>query len=271
METGKAIRYSLAILTVLFLIDSFLIEPYAIQVTYNSFHIFRDGGEPVKIVLISDIHAAYDSPDYFNRSVALINAEDADLVLIGGDIAEGNPGDIKNMNALGTIKARYGVFAVLGNHDYGPAWSDGGYADSVERKLEDAGIEVLRNENKVLEINNKKFALVGIDDFWAKRSDYGKATAGLPGSIPKIILVHNQESVESQIIGEGIVLDGHTHCGGVRLPLLGSIPKLVNFKGDIDMGRGVLPQGNEIYTTCGLTPGGMRFLTRPEISVIYVD
>jgi len=133
--------------------------------------------------------------------------------------------------------------------------------------LELEGIRVLRNGNADL----GGFTLVGVDDAWACESDYWKAVEGADRSRPIILLTHNQEAVPPQEYeGLGLVLVGHTHCGQVRLPIIGSVPKLFGFRGEYDAGLHRFGNDSYIYTTCGIG-GGPRFLAPPEISVIDVS
>jgi predicted MPP superfamily phosphohydrolase len=170
-------------LALLVLVYSVAIEPYSINKTRDFFPFFpaSSGVGPIRIVFISDIHAAYDSPPYFSKVVEAVNSEKPDLILIGGDIVEGSQSDLAGIGALSKLKSRYGVFAVQGNHDYS-SWGCGNwsYAGAERAELESMNITVLSNENRILSINGHQLALVGIDDEWACRSDFEKAASGIP-------------------------------------------------------------------------------------------
>ena len=128
-----------------------------------------------------------------------INALGPDMVLIGGDSIEWSESELDALGPLSGLSAPDGVYAVLGNHDYG-TWgcpTDPALSDNVERKLEGMNITVLRNGNKVLEINGKKLALIGLDDEWVCRDDYANASMGVGGPMPKIVLAHNQLAVNT--------------------------------------------------------------------------
>ncbi len=261
------------------------VEPFNVKVTENTFDFFHSS-EPLKIVLISDTQTAYDYPGYLEKVVAQVNSLDPDLILIGGDIVDGEPDGFTRLGALKELDAPYGVYAVLGNHDYikmGPGRYDPElacvgssqeqYAKQVERVVESFGINVFKNENKLFSIKGKSFVLVGLDDWWACKSNYPYAVENLSASIPQIILVHEQEGYLNTVTHEpnrALVLSGHTHCGQVRVPFIGSIPKKLGFEGDVDMGRGKLSNTTDIYVGCGVTPGRIRFGAPPEISVIYI-
>jgi predicted MPP superfamily phosphohydrolase len=246
------------------------IEPFNLQVTENEFELL-EGDQELKIVVIGDIQGAYYYGDYFRNAIQSVNDQNPDLIFIVGDIVEGEEKGYELIVELQNLKSRYGTYAILGNHDY-RSWDCSQesyvYADKVEAKLESYGIEVLRNDNRIIKIRNQSFALVGVDDYWSCRGDYNKSVSGLK-DIPKIILAHNYLSVENESLERSLVLSGHTHCGQVWIPPITEyILKSEDF-GALRGGRHRLA-GGELYITCGLTPGTIRLFTRPEISVLRV-
>lgn len=278
-STSSFIITALTIFSMLLLVDIILIEPHSLQVTDNSFDVFG-GGEEILIVYISDLHAVYSSPEYFSQVVGKIQLYNPDLILIGGDITDSQDVDIQTIPSLYPIRGKYGTYAVLGNHDYYD-WECNNpqsvaYANKVETALEKENITVMRNENEILRINGHQFALIGVDDYSACQDDYDKALTGVPSTMSRIILVHEQEALKNRSSSfnpdtKTLILASHTHCGQFRLPFIGSIPKFFGFEGDVDMGRVKLDDSTEIYVTCGVTPGTFRLLTRPEISVIRIS
>ena len=247
-----------------------IIEPYLINVTHESFSFFQSGGGSglIRIVFISDLHASYDNPAYFSHVVESVNAEKPDIILIGGDMAEGADSDMDNMSALGALKAGYGIYAVPGNHD-DLKWGCGGKEDTVKANLSALGISMLRNEHQVLDIKGNRFALIGVDDPWWCDSDYGKAAEGIPGDLPQVILAHQESSIAGKpLMGRIIILSGHTHCGQVRIPFITDLILRLLGSGEYAGGRYLLPDGNGLYVTCGVAPGGIRFLAPPEVTVI---
>ncbi|MFH2105661.1 MAG: metallophosphoesterase [Candidatus Micrarchaeota archaeon] len=243
--------------------------PYQLTIKYQTFQIL-DTQNPVKIVFISDIHAGIVSEGYLRYVVDQINKEDPDMILIGGDFIHVDESETHILEPLRGLKAKQGVYSILGNHDYGLSWSNRETAGKVKAYLESIGIDVLINENKELQIEGNKIELIGLGSYWAGETDYDKATEGIDEKLPKIILIHEQEGLDiSKVKGNAIILAGHTHCGQVRVPFLGSIPKLFGFKGDVDMERGKIGH-YEIYTTCGIG-GTPRFLTGPEITIIRLE
>jgi len=266
------INLVIAFLILIFLFVAVFIEPNRLVTTQNDFDLFGGQDGTVKIVFISDIHVISQEPGYLEDVVGKINEQKPDLILIGGDVIEARESELDRLSALEDLKAPYGIYSVLGNHDYG-VWgcpTDPSLGDKVESKLESMNITVLRNENTVLDINGERFALIGLDDKWVCRNDYQNASRGIDALIPKIILAHNQISVEpSEIEGKSLILSGHTHCGQVRLPFITQAIMELPF-GHVLGGRERLDDDTEIYVTCGITRGVMRFLSNPEISVMNV-
>ncbi len=284
-----------AIILGILIIYSTMIEPNTLNITNNSFDLFgrsdaaksdaSNGSQafettPIRIVFISDMHVKNkDSPDSLERIVSLVNAQNPDLIFIGGDSVDGGPDDWTALTLLGKLSARYGTYAIMGNHDY-MDWKCANpasirYGENVVQTLESINITVLRNENRIIEIKGHRFALVGVDDLWACKQNYPKSIAGLDQTMPRIILIHQQEGLQGIDLDEGpktLALAGHTHCGGVRLPIVGSVPKMFGFVGDI-AGRGTIGQNTDVYVTCGTSKGvviPIRFMAPPEISVIEV-
>jgi len=203
-EFGRpdAKAFSILFLISVFLFYAIVIEPNFINTTENSFRLFGGSGDPVKIVLISDIHAQYEPPGHLERVVDRINGLEPDIVLIGGDVIENSGSEIYLLEPLANIEASHGTYAVLGNHDYG-SWgcpAQDSVADSVEEKLESMGITVLRNEHDMLDIRGKRFALIGVDDEWVCRNDYAAASAEIPDDMPKVVLAHNELAIDAEEI-----------------------------------------------------------------------
>ncbi len=262
-------RYLRAVLIVLLVLYVLFFEPFNLEVTENTFDLFGGSGV-VKIVLIGDTQDAYNHPQYFQRAIATANAQKPDIILIAGDVVEVTD-DWDKISLLGNLESRYGTFAVLGNHDY-VSFDCEKCTDKLVSNLESMDITVLRNENRVLEINNQEFALIGVDDLWAGQSSYENASFGISPKMPKVILVHNQNSMKNQKLeGRNLILSGHTHCGLIQIPFLTDLFLRWNGFADVVGGHATVDENTELYVTCGVTPGGARFFTRPEVSVIYLE
>ncbi|MGI9565450.1 MAG: metallophosphoesterase [Nitrosopumilus sp.] len=238
-------------------------------------------GVNMTIAFLSDFQRRDADPAFVQRAVDAVNAQRPDLVLLGGDYVENSANELPSIEPLKNIKSKYGTYGVMGNHDYlafGFARDVGGdvaLAQQVIQSLEtpnssDNGkndkkpIKILRNEKVIID---NKITLIGLDDLWAHLRDEPKAYSDKENTGYRILLSHNQEGLDIKKETADLYLFGHTHCGQMRLPGLGSVPKLLGFSGDYDKGHFILDDGTHVYTTCGLAPAP-RLLNPPEISII---
>ena len=148
--------------------------------------------------------------------------------------------------ALGDLRARYGVFGVLGNHDIRVD------AEAVTQALQGVGIQVLWNASARVNRRGQSLWLSGVDEYSYGQSDLARAFEGLPATAPKILLAHNPEIItkatEHQV---DFVAAGHTHGGQVKLPGLKSLNTLTQptqefLEGFVSSGR------TQMYISRGL-------------------
>jgi len=171
--------------------------------------------EGLKIVHLTDIHHSLFTPlEEVERVVHLANGLEPDIVALTGDYVTFSQAYIgPAARALGKLRARRGVFAVLGNHDFqvDPV--------AVTQALRAHHIRVLRNAHHALKLENKTLWLVGVDDLWWNSDDLTGALRAVPARDLKILLCHNPLGIwEAASHNIDLVLSGHTHGGQVRLP-----------------------------------------------------
>jgi predicted MPP superfamily phosphohydrolase len=117
---------------------------------------------------------------------------------------------------LADLPSRDGVCAILGNHDYYAG------AETVAAALRAAGIDTMINQGKLLrEHDGGGFALLGVDDGWAKRyhrrgPDLDRALAAVPSHVPRILLSHQPNTVDAWAGQVALQLSGHTHGGQIN-------------------------------------------------------
>jgi len=252
------------------LVEPAIIETDTVEITGT--------GVNMTIAFLSDFQRRDADPAFVQRAVDMVNSKNPDLVLLGGDYVEKSIDELPSIEPLKDLKSKYGVYGVMGNHDYlafGFARNVGGDAVLAQQIIkffetsnhtndrQNDGIKILRNEKVVID---DKVTLIGLDDLWANLRDESKAYADKSTGY-KILLSHNQEELDIKKETADLYLFGHTHCGQMRLPVLGSIPKIFGFSGEYDKGYYVLDDGTHVYTTCGLAPAP-RLLNPPEISII---
>lgn len=173
----------------------------------------------LRVVQLTDIHhGLYFPAAALSLAVELANKLEPDIVALTGDFVTRSRNYIEPAaEMLGALRARDGVFAVLGNHDF--RVSAGRIAAALNRQ----GIEVLRNRHVTLRRRGQKLCLAGIDDF-LYRADLPRAMRGVPANTPTVLLSHNPGIIEDAAeFGVNLVLSGHTHGGQIRLPLIGCV------------------------------------------------
>lgn len=172
-----------------------------------------------RLVHLSDVHCCPIVLDsYLNQCIDHVNSLDGDFVVITGDIITGGTRYAdKAARLLGRLRAKMGVIASLGNHDYGIVDPSGrGHmrqlADYLHRKLALAGLTVLRNEHAIFHHAGAALQFVGADDIWSPHYNPWAAFGGTVDGLPTICLSHNPDSVFDMIEqGAHWVLTGHTH------------------------------------------------------------
>lgn len=180
------------------------------------------GAPPVRVALLSDIHAGNRAmtPARLGQIVAQVNAAHPDLVLIAGDFligaAEADPARYAAalLVPLRGLTPPLGTIAVLGNHDH---WA--GRA-AVTAALERVGVTVLVNAAA----RRGPLNLIGVGDAFSGHDDFAatlRAAYGLGGA--QVVVTHAPDLVPKLPPGFALVLAGHTHCGQIVLPGMGSL------------------------------------------------
>lgn len=186
--------------------------------------------EGLKIVQISDIHAgSFSEKNQIQKAVDLILAEEPDLFFFTGDLVNTVAREVEPFIPIfSKIKAKYGVYSIMGNHDYGDyaAWPDSETKAKNRRALEAAhhaiGWQLLNNQNEILEIEGAKVAVIGVENFSGSRhfSQYGdlaKAYSGTEVADIRLCLSHDPTHWEVDILPNfpdiELTLSGHTHGG----------------------------------------------------------
>jgi uncharacterized protein len=169
------------------------------------------------IAQISDIHVGRTiKRGYVDAIVDAVNALDADLIAVTGDLVDGPVQDLAPHTApLARLSARHGAFFVTGNHEY----YSGERAWTAEFKR--LGLRVLLNEHVVVRHRGVPVVIAGVTDYSshhfnaAQRSDPAAAVAGAPSNAAaKILLAHQPRSAAAAATaGFDLQLSGHTHGG----------------------------------------------------------
>jgi uncharacterized protein len=254
-------------------------EPGWLEVVTQPVHLTRldSSFQNYRIVQLSDIHAdtTWMNAERLAHIVQVANDQNPDLVVITGDfITHVHKEMDETLSTLRALRARDGVFAVLGNHDYA---SD---PVKVRALLPTYGIQELRNRTHTLRRGSGMLHLIGMDDLWAGTDFYHlplkalrpaltSLLAPLPDTGAAILLVHEPDFADIAATTQRIALElsGHTHGGQIRLPGYGPVhvPRLGKRYKD-----GLYQVDTMIHYTnrgLGMMPPQIRLNCRPEITV----
>jgi predicted MPP superfamily phosphohydrolase len=216
----------------------------------------------LKIAHLSDIHVrAGVRPRRLEAAVEMVNAQKPDLVALTGDyVCISNRPLPALTEALRALKVP--AYATLGNHDH---WSG---ARAVEKALQKAGVDVLRNQSRAVQTARGLVHLVGIDDSVTRHHDPERAFAGVPPSATTIALSHDPNSADFlHPYGPALILSGHTHGGQLffrRLtPFLTSKMGVKYLAGFFDV------NGSMLYVNRGLGAAlPLRYRTPMEVALL---
>ncbi|HKP72029.1 MAG TPA: metallophosphoesterase [Pyrinomonadaceae bacterium] len=246
-----------------------LAEPYNLVVERRTIKLRRlprqlDG---LRIVQLSDIHhSPFTGREQVERAVALANSLNPDIIALTGDyVSHEREYAAPCAEMLGRLRARCGVYAVLGNHDH---WTDAALITDLFRA---EGIRVLVNEGMRFEHPTHagaSFWLAGVDDTMVGLEDLPLALAGSAADEMKLLLAHNPVVLRRAARqGVDLVLSGHTHGGQVTL----RAERSPSGRPRRRLLRGLGRQGDtQIYVTRGLGTVVLpvRYGCLPEVSLL---
>jgi len=235
----------------------------------NRFEIALDGlpaaFDGYTILHMSDLHA--DGPLDLDASVArALEGVEVDLCALTGDYRYRLAGEYEDAAAymariVKHVRARDGIYGILGNHDLG----------TMVGPLEKAGIRILLNDHTMLRRGDDEIQLIGLDDVHTYQpvEDAAAALAGMPAGF-RILLQHSPELLdEAEAADVSLYLTGHTHGGQICLP--GGIPIMTNTRTPRRYASGLWQHGRMTgYTTVGVGVSVMplRFFSKGEVAVI---
>ncbi|HEX3247881.1 MAG TPA: metallophosphoesterase [Pyrinomonadaceae bacterium] len=243
-----------------------LTEPYMLSIEHERIQLNRlpKAFDGFRVVQLSDIHhGPFSNCEQIERAVDTANRLQPDIIALTGDyISKERHYAAPCAEMLGRLKAKFGVYAVLGNHDH---WTDAALITDLFRA---EGITVLINEGMHFEKNGESIWLAGVDDTMVGLEDLSLALAGARQDEMKLLLAHNPIILRRAArAAVDLVLSGHTHGGqvairGERSTVRGARKRLLKGLGRLS--------NTQIYVNRGLGTVVLpiRYGCPPEISLL---
>lgn len=235
-----------------------------------------DSYDGFKIVHFSDLHYGRIITEQELKIISEeINLINPDIVVFTGDLIDDsididNFNDEKLISFLSGIKAKYGKYAVRGNHDYVV------YADKIKNLFADAGFTYLENSYDILyNESNDKIFIGGLDTSFYDKDDLDKTLAYQDENISYKIMLTHEPDISDEIVSKdntiNLILAGHSHNGQVRLPFIGALTTPEKAKKYYDNYYKI--QNTNLYVSSGIgvSKVDFRLFNRPSINFYRIN
>jgi predicted MPP superfamily phosphohydrolase len=189
------------------------------------------------ITQLSDIHAgSFSSKRGVEKGVAMVNKQKSDLLLFTGDLVNNQASEMDPwLETFAKLKASFGKFSVLGNHDYGDymKWDNkqvkSANLDRLKEVHEEIGFDLLLDEAVRIKKDGQSLALIGVQNWgkggFHKYGDLKKATENIADDEFKILMSHDPSHWEAKTLQHtkhiDLTLAGHTHGMQFGIELFG--------------------------------------------------
>lgn len=228
----------------------------------------------IKILHLSDLHIDMLAIDA-GRVRRVVKAENPDVIILTGDYINEPLHASYFLDYLRFVTKGYRTLLCLGNHDFKAFADNRAGLDNFIKEIEALQVEVLHNRSVVIEKGSSRYNLIGIEDLRWGNPDIEKAMEGTLPDIPKIAFTHNPDlalHIPGKIVN--YLLCGHFHGGQIWMPWnleFFLLRKDVLCKMGIRRGLHTV-NDIKVYLNRGLgnVVVPFRFLSRPEITVIYI-
>ena len=166
------------------------------------------------IVQLTDLHLhPFTQIEHIDRAVYLANSLKPDVIVLTGDYVWHDANDILDlMPSLAKLNAKYGVFSVLGNHEYK---TDAGL---ITDTFENVGIPVFKNRGIDIQVGKHALYLAGIDDGWLGSPDIVQTMEAHSAQAPVVLMAHEPDMIDwyAHDTRINLQLSGHTHGGQIQ-------------------------------------------------------
>ncbi|MBM7587137.1 putative MPP superfamily phosphohydrolase [Bacillus pakistanensis] len=232
-------------------------------------HELTDGSNPkLNILQLSDLHLENISISPIELYEKLKN-ESIDLIALTGDFLDRKrtiPKLVPYLQILNRLNAKYGIYAVLGNHDY---VLRNHHLGTLIETLEQYNCKVLQNKSEMINVQGKPVNIIGIDDFSTKRSNLEASYKGIHSGT-NLVLTHDPNIVlHMKKYHFDYLLAGHFHGGQICYPKAYHLAKMGKLA-RMNIVKGLHRQdGKPFYISEGLGQTGVniRVGSRPEITL----
>ena len=243
-----------------------------------------DAFDGFTITQLSDIHSgSFDSDESVQKGIDIAKAQKSDLFVFTGDLVNNAAWEIEPyIKRFKEIKAPFGQFSILGNHDYGDyiQWNSesekAANLDKLKQHHKELDYRLMLDENVELEKNGQKIALIGVQNWgrgFIQIGNLDKALKGVDTNAFKILLSHDpthwEEKVRYNPVNIHLTLSGHTHGAQFGVETAGFRWSPVQYR-YLDWAGLVKEKDRHLYVNRGF--GFLAFSGRlgiwPEITVI---
>lgn len=243
-------------------VKSVIIEPNSLEVVKYEITDYELQG--IRVAFLTDFHLKRNDYKRLDKIVNLTRNQKPDIVLLGGDFANGH--NFKNMMPPEIMAQKLSLldaptYSVLGEHDW---WAN---AQKIKEELTDNGVRVLDNSNIRTYLKGRLVDIVGIADMTSKKPDMQKSFTRT--RLPRLVITHNPDVYYSIVDEASMIFAGHTHGGQFILPY--SPPLYVNSKFGAEFAYGLIkPRKNQMIISRGLGTSFLpvRFNCKPEIVIV---
>ncbi len=219
------------------------------------------------IVHLTDLHYGLVSKPFVHDVVNTANALKGDVIVCTGDFVHHRNTD-REINGvwpvLSQLRARSGVYSVLGNHDH---WAS---ADHSFDWLQRTG-QNLRHKTRSFQREGKRLWIAGGGDLWSDHRGFDHILRNVPREDCRIVLAHNPDSADTNFSGRiDLMICGHTHGGQVYIPFYGTPPFMPVRNKNYNFGLKTSKKGLPLFISRGVGWGDfpIRLNCPPEIAVL---